>query len=707
MFKLSKKAMTCMTAVLLIASQLLSSHPTHAKEKNQMTNLIILQNVPQIKNEIKNLRIQLKAIHTYSDGHFTQTSSHLVWSSSNKKVATVDHNGLVKMTSHPGRSLIKVTDGAHSDRIMIESKKSGAKGNAQPITKIIKQKGSKYDVVNNAVKRMTLGEKIGQMLMPDFRTYNGKDVTEMLPQIREQIDKYHLGGVILFRENLVNTKQIVKLTEDYQKASDKYGLLLTTDQEGGIVTRVQSGTAMPGNMALGAARSEKLAKQVGQATGEELSALGINMDMAPVLDVNNNPDNPVIGVRSFGEDPKLVARLGISYMNGLYDSGIAATGKHFPGHGDTAVDSHLGLPSVPYDLNRLKKVELYPFNKAMGAGLDAVMTAHITFPKIDDTKVVSKKDGSMISLPATLSHKILTGLIREQMGFKGVIFTDAMNMQAITDNFGSVDAAIRAVNAGADILTMPVDLDSVYNGLNNAVKNGDIKEQRIKDSVKRILTLKINKGIIKSEKTDDLNKKINRATRIVGSPKHKQIEQNAANQAVTLIKNQNVLPLKNNKSSNITVIGHNYLDGLSSAIKKYHSNITTIDAAGPLNDTQLNQVKHSSAVIIGTYTSDVNGRAKTSPQMQLVNQLINKLNKPVIAVAIRNPYDIMAYPKVDAYLAQYAFNDANFKASAATIFGKNDPKGQLPVTIPGPKGKPLYPFGFGLHYYAADINKLR
>ncbi|MBM7645632.1 beta-N-acetylhexosaminidase [Scopulibacillus daqui] len=703
MMTIRKKAAACMAAALFIASQTLFSYPeAHAKEKNQFSDLLILQNVPQVTSKIKNMRIQLNAIHTYSDGHFTQTNSHLVWSSSNKNIASVNNSGLVKLTGHNGRSSIKVTDGNHSDRIIVSYKTPADKAASPSIAKIIKQKGSKYDVVNHAVKKMSLEEKIGQMLMPDFRTYNGNNVTEMLPQIRDQIRKYHLGGVILFRENLVNNKQIVKLTNDYQAASDKYGLLLTTDQEGGIVTRVQSGTDMPGNMALGAARSEKIAKQVGRATGEELSALGINIDMAPDLDVNNNPDNPVIGVRSFGEDPKLVARLGISFINGMHDSGVAATGKHFPGHGDTNVDSHLGLPSVPYDLNRLKKVELYPFKQAMDAGLDAVMTAHITFPKVDGTKVVSKKDGSLISLPATLSHKILTGLIREQMGFKGVIFTDAMNMQAITDNFGNVDAAIRAVNAGADILTMPVDLDSVYTGLIKAVKSGKIKEQRIDESVKRILTLKVKQGIIKSENTDDLNKKIDRANHIVGSPKHQKIAQNAANHAVTLIKNHNVLPLKNKnmKNSNITVIGHNYLKNLSDAVKRYHSNITTIDAASPLNDTQLNQVKKSSAIIIGTYTSDVDGRAQTNPQMQLVNQLIEKLNKPIIAVAIRNPYDIMAYPKVDAYLAQYSFNNANFNAAAATIFGKNDPKGQLPVTIPAPdgKGKALYPFGFGLHY---------
>ncbi len=346
------------------------------------------------------------------------------------------------------------------------------------------------------------------MLMPDFRKWNGENVTEMLPEIEHLVKDYHLGGVILFRENVVTTEQTTRLVNDYQEAAEKFGLLMTIDQEGGIVTRLQSGTDMPGNMALGATRSTDISYNVGKAIGEELSALGINTNFAPVLDVNNNPDNPVIGVRSFGEDPDLVADMGIAYTKGLQSTGVAATAKHFPGHGDTDVDSHLGLPEVPHDKERLKEVELYPFQQAMDAGIDMIMTAHVTFPKIDDTKVISKKTGEEIALPATLSHKVLTELMREEMGFDGVITTDALNMNAITDHFGSVDAVIRAVKAGSDIVLMPVGLEEVRNGLLTAIEEGEITEERIEASVERILTLKLERGIIKQESPQPLDEKL-------------------------------------------------------------------------------------------------------------------------------------------------------------------------------------------------------
>ncbi|MFE5278913.1 glycoside hydrolase family 3 protein, partial [Bacillus cereus] len=342
-------------------------------------------------------------------------------------------------------------------------------------------------------------------------------------------------------ENTVTAEQTTRLVHAYQEAAEKYGLLISIDQEGGIVTRLQTGTDFPGNMALGATRSEELAEKVGKAIGEELHALGINMNFGPVLDVNNNPDNPVIGVRSFSEDPELVADLGKAYLKGLQETGTAATAKHFPGHGDTAVDSHVGLPSVPHDLERLKEVELYPFQEAMDAGIDAIMSAHVTFPEIDDTTAISRKDGTEVAVPGTLSHKILTGLMREEMDFNGVIVTDAMNMAAIADHFGPVDAAIRAVKAGADIVLMPVGIVEVANGLYDAVNAGEISEERLEQSVERILTLKLNRGIVKAEVEKSLDEKLGNALNVVGSPEHKAIEKEAAEKSITLVKNNSVL----------------------------------------------------------------------------------------------------------------------------------------------------------------------
>ncbi|WP_174614310.1 glycoside hydrolase family 3 protein [Virgibacillus ihumii] len=683
--------------VVLVCSPItISTDTVHAVDET-VTDLVLLENVPQATVDVTNNEVDLTALHLYEGGHFKSTTNNLAWHSTNQNVATVNDQGVVTFTGQPGRSFIKVTDGTFNDRIAVHYKPD-KQGPASFSGKVIKQDGDRYNIIGRAIEGMTLKEKLGQMLMPDFRTWEGEDVTEMLPEIKQLVKEYHLGGVILFRENVVTTEQTARLVHAYQKASEKYGMLVTIDQEGGIVTRLQSGTDFPGNMALGATRSAELSYDVGKAIGEELQALGINMNLAPVLDVNNNPDNPVIGVRSFGGSPELVAELGIAYTKGLQSTGVAATAKHFPGHGDTSVDSHLGLPEVPYGMERLKEVELYPFQKAMEADIDAIMTAHVTFPKIDDTKVISKKTGEEVLLPATLSHKVLTGLMREQMGFDGVIITDALNMGAITDHFGSVDAAIRAVKAGTDIVLMPVGLEEVADGLYHAIQSGEISVDRIEASVKRILTLKIERNIIKAESTPPPEEIIANAQEVVGSEAHQQTEAEAAKKSITLVKNDNVLPLDPSADDKIAVVSSSFADRLYNSIKAHHDNTMLIEASGSLSAEQLAKLENASAVIAGTYTYSVSGRSPDSPQMQMVNQLIEELETPVIGVGIRNPYDIMAYPEIDGYLAQYGFRNASFEASANTIFGENNPTGLLPVTIPDNDGDVLYEFGHGLSY---------
>lgn len=668
--------------------------PATAADKAGATDLIISLNIPEAEAVVSGKTLRLQALHLYADGHFEQTTQHLRWQSSNKNVAAVDAQGTVTFAGHNGRTFISVTDGRFEDRIALDYKEKG-----EPQVQVVKQKGKRYDVIGKAIAGMTLEEKVGQMMMPDFRKWNGADVTRMLPEIETLVKKYHIGGVILFRENVVDTAQTVRLVHDYQQAAEKFGLLVTIDQEGGIVTRLQQGTDTPGNMALGAARSTELAYQVGSVIGRELAALGINTNFAPVMDVNNNPDNPVIGVRSFGEDPKLVADLGVAYIKGLQQNGVAATAKHFPGHGDTAVDSHLGLPEVPHDKERLMNVELYPFKQAMAAGVDAIMTAHVTFPKIDDTKAVSRKDGTEISLPATLSPKVITGLIRDELGFDGVVSTDAMNMQAIADHFGPVDAAIRAVQAGVDIVLMPIGLEEVTNGVLKAVRDGTISEKRIDQSVRRIFTLKVKRGIVKAEQPADVNDQIARALAVVGSAEHKRVEAEAAARSVTLVKNDGVLPLNMDEGASIAVVGTTYIDSLADAVRKHHANTVTIKVANDtLSDEQRKQVEAADAVIIGSYTFDVKGRSPDNPLMKLYREISQQADKPVIGVGIRNPYDIMAYPEADAYLAQYGFRTASFQAAADTMFGQNKPTGTLPVTIPDGKGGTLYPFGHGLGY---------
>jgi beta-N-acetylhexosaminidase len=700
-----KHAYKIFSLSVLVLALIISGLPmNNVKAENPLKDLIIYQNAPQVEVANAGEEIGLKALNVYKDGHFTLVSEGLDWSSSNRKVASVDKDGNVTLTGKNGKTFIKLTNGEFSDRIAVQVKpapKKGEKGKPASEAKIVKQKGERYNLVDEAIANMTIEEKIGQMLMPDFRNWDGENVTEMLPEIEQLVKDYHLGGVILFRENVVTTEQTTKLVADYQEAAEKYGLLMTIDQEGGIVTRLQSGTDFPGNMALGAARSPEIAHNVGKAIGEELHSLGINVNFAPVMDVNNNPDNPVIGVRSFGEDPELVAEMGVAYTEGLQSTGVAATAKHFPGHGDTAVDSHLGLPEVPHDKDRLMEVELYPFQQAMDAGIDAIMTAHVTFPKIDGSKAISKKTGEEIAVPATLSHKVLTELMREEMGYEGIITTDAMNMKAIADHFGAVDAAVRAVKAGTDIVLMPVGLSEVRQGLLGAVDSGELTVDRIEASVGRILSLKIKRGVIKEETPLPVEEKIAQASEIVGSEEHKQVEKEAAERSITLVKNEQVLPMKPSEGEKVVVVGRSYIEDLGNAVKEQHGNTTVIEAPAnyQLTDAQKSEIREASAVIIGTYTYNVSGRSPDSAQMNLVKALAEETNAPVIAVGIRNPYDIMAYSsEVDAYLAQYGFRTASFKATAATIFGANTPGGKLPVTIPGVDEGTLYEFGHGLTY---------
>nr|WP_236707854.1 glycoside hydrolase family 3 protein [Brevibacillus choshinensis] len=678
----------------VISSTGTSGYPSNAMAHTQIPDLIIHLNIPEVDDQRMGDTLQLQALHVYRDGHIEKVTRRLQWKSSNKNVATVDGQGLVHFTNDQGTAFISVSDGKVEDRIELVYRDQG-----RPKITVIKQKGERYQLISKSMASMTMKEKVGQMIMPDFRRAHGKNVTTLLPEIAELVRTYQVGGVILFRENVGNTDQTIRLVHEYQQAAQKYGLLVAIDQEGGVVSRLQQGTDLPGNMALGAARSKVLAWKAGDTIGRELASLGINTNFAPDMDVNNNPDNPVIGVRSFGEYPQLVSDLGVAYMRGLQNNGIVATVKHFPGHGDTAVDSHIGLPQVPHDLERLSQIELYPFRQAIAAGVDAIMTAHVTFPKIDDTTVISKKDGSKIALPATLSPKVITGLLRGELAFDGVIFTDAMNMQAIADHFGPVDAAVRAIQAGADIVLMPVELDKVMTGVLEAARKGVISEERINQSLRRILTLKIKRGIMKEEDPETIEVKQIQAQEVIGSEEHKHVEADAALRSITMVKNNGVLPLKLVEAQRIVVVGNEYVDNLVDALKKYHAQTTAVRVENKgLSTEQWKQVIQADVVILASCTADVKGRSVNDPRMKMYRQIIEQTGKPVIGVGIRNPYDIMAYPQVDAYLAQYGYRAASFAATAETIFGWNQPTGRLPVTIPDGKGGTLYPYGHGLTY---------
>ncbi|WP_307893133.1 glycoside hydrolase family 3 protein [Bacillus swezeyi] len=596
--------------------------------------------------------------------------------------------------------------------------------------------------VKQMVSDMTLEEKIGQMLMPDFRNWkkegdsSAKGLTEMNDEVAGIIQRYHLGGVILFAENVTGTEQTVRLTDGLQKASPDTPLFITIDQEGGIVTRLESGTNLPGNMAIGASKSSKNAYRSGKIIGKELAALGINVNFSPVLDVNNNPDNPVIGVRSYSSKPELAGKLGIKTMKGLQDEQIIATAKHFPGHGDTAVDSHYGLPLVPHDEKRLRSVELVPFQKAIDAGIDMIMTAHVQFPAFDDTTYKSKKDGEDIMVPATLSKKVMTDLLRKDLGFNGVVVTDALNMKAISDNFGQEEAVVMAVKAGVDIALMPAQVTSleteknlagVFEALLKAVRQGDIPIEQINQSVERILTLKMKRDILDNTAPESLQKKIKYALKTVGNQKHAKSEMKMAREGITVLKNSSgTLPFKPKKGDTILILApyEDQTRAISKTINKIKKKAVLKEyhfAEKVFNEEVEKQIDQADYVITGSYVvkndpvvndgiiddniQDSSRWATAFPRAAM--KYAQSKQKKVVLMSLRNPYDTANFEEAQAVIAVYGFKgytngrfrQPNIPAGVEVIFGKAKPKGTLPVDIPSvtKPGEILYEYGFGLN----------
>lgn len=532
------------------------------------------------------------------------------------------------------------------------------------------------------VQSMSLEEKIGQMTMVGFY---GSEPTE---EIQRLLQDTYAGNVILFAysDNVVTPEQTARLNNGLQELAEdtRLGLplLISTDQEGGVVARMTTGaTELPGNMALAASRKTSGARDAAALTANELRAVGINMNLAPVVDVNVNPANPVIGVRSYAEDPTLVSQFGNAAIRGYQKNGVVATAKHFPGHGDTDVDSHLGLPVIEKSRKELERVEFVPFQQAIKAGTDAIMTAHIHVPALDDTP----------DLPATLSKPILTDLLRGEMKYKGLIITDAMDMEGVADYFGGVEeAAVKAVDAGVDIvlLTPAIPIEEqigVMESIAEAVRTGEIPEKRIDESVTRILKVKKKYGLFHDRYVD-----VKQVPQRVGTPEQQEQATELTRRSVTLVKNEGkLLPLQLDPSQRLGVISP---FSLQQHVQPYHANMEEylFQSVNP-TDTEIEKARQlaekSEMLVVGTHSSHL------YPQQQKLVRELEKLGKPLVVIAFRNPYDIRDFPDVDAYLATYGYRSVSRQAAVETLFGANRPHGKLPVTIPD-----LYPYGHGLTY---------
>lgn len=602
------------------------------------------------------------------------------------------------------------------------------------------------------VNDMTLEQKIGQMLMPAFRTWteNGvsRDVTKLYPGIEKAVKTYGFGGVILFSENCQGTEQTARLVYDMQTASAAglagMPMLVGIDQEGGYIVRLQTGTGTMGNMALGAINDKDETRAAAGRIASELAALGINVDFAPDLDVNCNPSNPVIGIRSFSSDPQIAADMGEAYITGMHDENVATAAKHFPGHGDTATDSHTGLPLINKTCEQLRKTELIPFAAGIDAGTDMIMTAHIVFPQIEKGTYTSKSTGKQISLPATLSKTIVTDILRGEMGFEGVVITDAMNMGAISDNFSSEDAAVLAINAGVDMLLMPVyvtkEADISAFGdyiamIARAVKNGRIREERIDEAVRRIVTLKLKRHILASDGMTE-NERVALAKKTVGSLAHHEAELAAAERAITVLKNDGALPLTTaNGKAPLFLYPYtgeepsvqyavDHLKKLSLIPAGIAPKISCYRYTSASDFTAAVNAASSVVVFSESYGANYFDPASSSGwQAIFIDAMIAKahsLGKKVTVVSLHLPYDAAKYTAADALVLAYGAKDMktvpekfdgetktfgiNIPAAVCVMFGETKPQGKCPVDIPklnaacGYSSSVLYPVGYGLTF---------
>lgn len=580
-----------------------------------------------------------------------------------------------------------------------------AQAGAAPVAVTPSADGRAHGWITSKIARMSLEEKVGQL----FTTYAYGETADTqepsavaanqasygVDNAAQLMDKYRLGGVIYFAwtDSVNNPHQIATLSNGIQDAAldqrSRVPAVIATDQEGGIVARVgPPATEWPGNMALGAARSAGDARTAARISGTELKALGINWDFAPVADVNVNPQNPVIGVRSFSEDPDLAADLTAAQVRGYQDdAGIAAAAKHFPGHGDTNVDSHYGIPEIDHTRAEWEQLDRPPFQAAIDAGIESIMTAHIVVPSLDPS-----------GDPATLSRPIMTGILRQEMGYDGVVVTDSLGMQGVRDKYGDDRVPVLALKAGVDMLLMPPDFDLAYNSVVGAVRSGEISERRINQSVYRILRLKWDLGLVEDPYVDpaDIPDK-------VGTPEHYAAAQQVTDRTTTLLKNDDdLLPLNAGSGQDVLVTGWGVgttetiaakMEGRGDTAEVFETGTAPTDAK---IEAAVAKAQTNDLTVVVSYRAWVDSSAQ---QRKLVRRLTDT-GKPVIAVSARDAYDIAYFPDVPAYLATYSWTGVSLESLVRVLYGEVSPSGKLPVTIPeaGDPTSTLYPFGAGLSY---------
>lgn len=559
---------------------------------------------------------------------------------------------------------------------------------ALPLTAQLDRKGEAW--VERTLRSMSLDERIGQLIFPTTPGGFKSATSEEYEKFRKAIVDFHVGGYHTFSGDPASAAIAIN---DMQRLA-KVPLLITADLEGGPGYIFFGATRLPLAMAIAATGDESLAYEAGKATAEEGRAVGVHVNFYPVADVQNNPRNPIINIRSFGEDPAAVSKFVRAYIRGTQENGQIATAKHFPGHGDVAADSHLEMPTLDIDRARLDRTELPPFRAAIEQGVGAVMSAHIHMTRLEKEKI-----------PATLSHASLGALLRDEMKFEGLLFTDAMTMRAVSRNFKDDDATVRAIEAGSDIILHPVSFENSFNALKAAVESGRISRQRIDESVRRILRAKAGLGLHRpNARFTDLS----RLSTALGSQAHRDLATKISESALTLVRDQqNALPLT--PSPDTRVLQINVLDSRSgwregavgrvaaAELAKRFPRAVTVQIDDQSNSNELDMARKlaqfADVIVVNGFirvaaykgSIDLTGR-----QMELLKELAT-VKKPFVFSVFGSPYVLEHLPELPSYIVTYDISPSSEAALIRAITGEIDFRGKLPVSLPG-----LHPVGHGV-----------
>jgi len=570
---------------------------------------------------------------------------------------------------------------------------------------------------NEELRKMSLEEKVGQLISVGINaTFLNQD-SEAYRALKHHVEDNKVGGIILFRGPVYESVILVNRMQQLAK----YPLLISADLESGAGMRFDDTINFPWNMAVAATGNPDYARRQGEFTAREARALGVQQIFAPVVDVNNNAANPVINVRSYGEDPADVARFGAAFTEGAQAAGAIATAKHFPGHGDTAVDSHRGLPEINVSRERLNNVEFVPFQASVNAGVGAVMVGHIALPQIDSTAIkplprnVKSKPldtdeaGEIIeekaTMPATMSP-VMGNILRNDLKFQGMIVTDALSMSGLTIYFTQEEAAVRALEAGADMLLKPADVDAAFRGVREAVKSGRITETRVEESARKIMAAKYDLGLVEQRLTP-----VDMIDRVVGSKDALKLAAEISEHAVTLVRDEDKLvPLKNLKPEtkifNLAVtngddrmwIANPFTAKLSRSGVKVETMV--LDERSSEQDVQkaIERATAADLVVASLYGRVRSGQASSvgipEPGARALSGVV-AAKKPIVGISFGNPYLLQSFPGLRTYLVAYGDMPSLQNAMARALVGEIDITGKLPISLPG-----LYPRGTGIQVKA-------